>query len=76
MSCTHFLSGILRVCLPSRALSRLRAQRARDKKARLRQMGVADDILSNCVEKHELEALLGQTTGRAQGTVSGGIMHP
>jgi hypothetical protein len=39
-------------------------------------MGVADDILSNCVEKHELEALLGQTTGRAQGTVSGGIMHP
>ena len=46
------------MCLPSRALSRLRAQRARDKKARLRQMGVADDILSNCVEKHELEALL------------------
>jgi len=38
-------------------------------------MCVADNILSNCVETHELEALLGQATGRAQGTVSGGIIH-
>ena len=52
------------------------AHSVREMKARLRQMGVADEILSNCVEKHELEALLGQATGRAQGTVSGGIMHP
>ena len=52
------------------------AHSVREMKACLRQMGVADEILSNCVEKHELEALLGQATGRAQGTVSGGIMHP
>jgi hypothetical protein len=39
----------------------------REMKARLRQMGVADEILRNCVEKHELEALLGQATERAQG---------
>jgi hypothetical protein len=38
-------------------------------------MGVADDILSNCVEKHELEALLGQATGRAPGHSLGGKLH-
>jgi len=52
------------------------ANSVREIKARLKQMGVADEILSNCVEKRELEALLAQATGRAAGTVSGGIMHP
>jgi len=37
-----------------------RSHSVREMKARLRQMGVADEILSSCVEKYELEALLGQ----------------
>jgi len=37
-----------------------RSHSVREMKARLRQMGVADEILSSCVEKYELEPLLGQ----------------
>jgi len=45
-------------------------------KARLKQMGVADEVLNSCVEKRELDALLEKANGRASGTVSGGVLHP
>lgn len=45
-------------------------------KGRLRQLGVSEDVISQCVEKRDLHALLDQALGRAQGTVSGGILHP
>ena len=44
--------------------------------AKLRQMGVSEDVLSSSGEKKELEALLQQATCRATGTVSGGVLHP
>jgi hypothetical protein len=45
-------------------------------KARLKQMGVAEEVLNSCVEKRELDALLEKANGRASGTVSGGVLHP
>lgn len=44
-------------------------------KARLRQLGVADNVINKCVELRELEALMEQATARSHGTVSGGITH-
>ena len=48
----------------------------RDLKAKLRQMGVSDDVLNACADKSELDTLFERATGRATGTVSGGIVHP
>lgn len=45
-------------------------------KGRLRQLGVSEEVISQCVEKRDLQALLDQALSRAQGTVSGGILHP
>jgi len=48
----------------------------RDLKAKLRQMGVSDDVLNACSDKSELDTLFERAMGRATGTVSGGIAHP
>jgi hypothetical protein len=47
----------------------------KDLKARLRQLGVAEEKIHMCSEKKELESLLVQASARALGTVSGGVMH-
>jgi hypothetical protein len=44
-------------------------------KAKLRQMGVGEEVLKDCVEKRELETLLDSAMCRVSGTVSGGISH-
>jgi hypothetical protein len=33
-------------------------------------------VLNNCVDKKDLDSLLDKASGRVNGTVSGGIMHP
>jgi len=43
---------------------------------KLKHLGVADDVLSSCGDKGELEALLKKASGRVSGTVSGGVLHP
>ena len=44
-------------------------------KAMLRQLGVDEGKIADCVERSELDALLHTALGRATGTVSGGITH-
>ena len=45
-------------------------------KAKLRQLGVSDERIAECVERSELDALLSTALGRASGVVSGGTFHP
>ena len=51
------------------------ASGVRELKAKLRQMGVGEEVLKDCVEKRELETLLDSAMCRVSGTVSGGISH-
>mmetsp|Transcript_26716 Transcript_26716/g.61003 ORF Transcript_26716/g.61003 Transcript_26716/m.61003 type:complete len:87 (+) Transcript_26716:1021-1281(+) len=43
----------------------------KDIKTKLRQLGVAEEKISECVEKRDLLALLDQATGRVAGEVTG-----